>query len=171
MTDSCCFNFAIKRSVLTVTYVAILQWLSRYFRDQAEATCGAVGRGSQVQHQRACRVPESNRFRDRQAHRTRGVDCIASRGRVHRSGGFGAGDNQLCNRRRVGQSKQQTVRILTGGCRGIVLFAEALQQAKDLDTEFASTKQLRGPLHGVPISVKVDFFFLFCSVHALITLF
>jgi hypothetical protein len=36
----------------------------------------------------------------------------------------------------------------------IVLFAEARRQAKELDDEFAATKKLRGPLHGVPFSVK-----------------
>ncbi|KAJ7695016.1 amidase [Mycena olivaceomarginata] len=35
-----------------------------------------------------------------------------------------------------------------------ILFSEALQRAQELDAEFASTKQLRGPLHGVPLSVK-----------------
>ncbi|KAJ7445802.1 amidase [Mycena galericulata] len=42
----------------------------------------------------------------------------------------------------------------TTNCVTEVLFVEALQQAKDLDIEFASTKELRGPLHGVPISIK-----------------
>ncbi|KAJ7105750.1 amidase [Mycena crocata] len=39
-------------------------------------------------------------------------------------------------------------------CVTEVLFAEALKQAQELDAEFASTKVLRGPLHGVPISIK-----------------
>ncbi|KAJ6547162.1 amidase [Mycena capillaripes] len=39
-------------------------------------------------------------------------------------------------------------------CVTEVLFAEALKQAQDLDNEFALTKKLRGPLHGVPISIK-----------------
>jgi Asp-tRNA(Asn)/Glu-tRNA(Gln) amidotransferase A subunit family amidase len=37
-----------------------------------------------------------------------------------------------------------------------VLFEQALKQAKELDDEFASTKKLRGPFHGVPFSVKVS---------------
>jgi Asp-tRNA(Asn)/Glu-tRNA(Gln) amidotransferase A subunit family amidase len=45
-----------------------------------------------------------------------------------------------------------------------VLFDEALKQAQDLDTEFANTKKLRGPLHGVPVSIKVG---IFVSTHAL----
>ncbi|KAJ7756802.1 amidase [Mycena maculata] len=45
----------------------------------------------------------------------------------------------------------------TTNCVTEVLFTEAVQQAKDLDTEFAATKQLRGPLHGVPISLKDQF--------------
>ncbi len=35
------------------------------------------------------------------------------------------------------------------------MFKDARVQAKDLDAEFAATKKLRGPLHGVPFSVKV----------------
>ncbi|KAJ7213570.1 amidase [Mycena pura] len=40
-------------------------------------------------------------------------------------------------------------------CLTEILFEEALKQAKELDAEFASTKKLRGPLHGVPLSVKL----------------
>ena len=36
----------------------------------------------------------------------------------------------------------------------IVLFDRALKEAKELDDEFASTKTLRGPLHGVPVGFK-----------------
>ncbi|KAF7338607.1 putative amidase PB8B6.03 [Mycena venus] len=39
----------------------------------------------------------------------------------------------------------------------VVMFSKALEQAQDLDAEFASTKKLRGPLHGVPLSVKDQF--------------
>ncbi|KAJ7093138.1 amidase [Mycena epipterygia] len=42
----------------------------------------------------------------------------------------------------------------TTNCVTEALFSEALKDAKDLDREFASTKTLRGPLHGVPFSVK-----------------
>ncbi|KAJ7197250.1 amidase [Mycena pura] len=41
-------------------------------------------------------------------------------------------------------------------CITEVLFSEAQKQAQELDAEFASTKQLRGPLHGVPLNVLVD---------------
>lgn len=34
---------------------------------------------------------------------------------------------------------------------GAVMFDWAREQAHDLDAEFASTKKLRGPLHGVPV--------------------
>ncbi|KAG1738410.1 amidase signature domain-containing protein [Suillus paluster] len=34
------------------------------------------------------------------------------------------------------------------------LFEDARKQAKELDAEFASTRQVRGPLHGVPASFK-----------------
>ena len=36
----------------------------------------------------------------------------------------------------------------------LVLFSEALKQAKELDEKFQSTGKLQGPLHGVPMSVK-----------------
>ncbi|OAX39499.1 amidase signature enzyme [Rhizopogon vinicolor AM-OR11-026] len=39
-------------------------------------------------------------------------------------------------------------------CVTEVLFEDARKQAKELDTEFASTQQLRGPMHGVPVSFK-----------------
>ena len=35
-----------------------------------------------------------------------------------------------------------------------VMFEEARTTAKSLDDEFAATKKLRGPLHGVPVSIK-----------------
>lgn len=34
------------------------------------------------------------------------------------------------------------------------MFEDALREAKALDEEFERTKQLRGPLHGLPISLK-----------------
>lgn len=37
------------------------------------------------------------------------------------------------------------------------MFDWAREQAKDLDEEFASTKVLRGPLHGVPVRVNVEY--------------
>lgn len=36
----------------------------------------------------------------------------------------------------------------------LVLFADALDQARALDEEFKQTGKVKGPLHGVPISVK-----------------
>ena len=36
----------------------------------------------------------------------------------------------------------------------LVLFEQALEEAAALDAEFASTKKLRGTLHGVPVSFK-----------------
>ncbi|RPD64393.1 amidase signature enzyme [Lentinus tigrinus ALCF2SS1-7] len=39
-------------------------------------------------------------------------------------------------------------------CLTEVLFAEVRAAARELDEEFASTRQLRGPLHGVPVSFK-----------------
>jgi len=35
-----------------------------------------------------------------------------------------------------------------------VMFKDALKEAEALDAEFAQTKQLRGPLHGLPVSFK-----------------
>ncbi|KAJ5449604.1 uncharacterized protein N7458_006053 [Penicillium daleae] len=42
-------------------------------------------------------------------------------------------------------------------CLTEVLFDEALQQAKKLDAEFTSTGKLKGPLHGIPITLKDQF--------------
>ncbi|KAG9001537.1 hypothetical protein FRB94_004688 [Tulasnella sp. JGI-2019a] len=39
-------------------------------------------------------------------------------------------------------------------CLTEVMFADALQEARALDQDFARTKTLKGPLHGVPISFK-----------------
>lgn len=36
----------------------------------------------------------------------------------------------------------------------LVLFEDALNEAKALDEELEATGRLRGPLHGVPVSVK-----------------
>ena len=35
-----------------------------------------------------------------------------------------------------------------------MLFSDALKTAVELDTHFATTKELKGPLHGVPVSFK-----------------
>ncbi|KAG2369045.1 amidase signature domain-containing protein [Suillus spraguei] len=42
-------------------------------------------------------------------------------------------------------------------CLTEVLYEDARKQAKELDAEFASTKTLRGPFHGVPVSVKDNY--------------
>ncbi|KAJ7074358.1 amidase [Mycena amicta] len=42
-------------------------------------------------------------------------------------------------------------------CITEVLFNDAQEQARRLDAEFASSKKLRGTLHGVPISIKDQF--------------
>ena len=35
-----------------------------------------------------------------------------------------------------------------------MLFSDALKTAEELDSHFAATGELRGPLHGVPITFK-----------------
>ncbi|PPQ63300.1 hypothetical protein CVT24_006745 [Panaeolus cyanescens] len=42
-------------------------------------------------------------------------------------------------------------------CLTEVMLEPARQRARELDQEFAATKQLHGPLHGVPISIKDQF--------------
>ncbi|KAJ7180615.1 amidase [Mycena filopes] len=54
----------------------------------------------------------------------------------------------------------------TTNCVTEVLFVEARQQALELDAEFASTGKLRGPLHGVPLSVKRAFLRCFAQSFA-----
>ena len=39
-------------------------------------------------------------------------------------------------------------------CRTVVFFDEAREDARRLDADFAETGRLKGPLHGVPISLK-----------------
>lgn len=36
----------------------------------------------------------------------------------------------------------------------LVLFEDALERAKELDEYFATTGKLKGPLHGIPMSLK-----------------
>jgi amidase len=38
-----------------------------------------------------------------------------------------------------------------------IVFDDALKQAKELDAEFQTTKKIRGPLHGIPFTVKDQF--------------
>lgn len=38
-----------------------------------------------------------------------------------------------------------------------MLFKDAIEQAKALDREFKTTGKLKGPLHGVPVTVKDQF--------------
>jgi Asp-tRNA(Asn)/Glu-tRNA(Gln) amidotransferase A subunit family amidase len=47
--------------------------------------------------------------------------------------------------------------ILQTNCITEVIFADALVQAQELDREFERTGRLRGPLHGVPVTVKDQF--------------
>ncbi|KAI5121616.1 hypothetical protein M0805_001147 [Coniferiporia weirii] len=42
-------------------------------------------------------------------------------------------------------------------CLTEILFEQALNEAAELDSEFLSSKRLRGPLHGVPVSFKDQF--------------
>ncbi|KAG8959732.1 hypothetical protein FRC03_007549 [Tulasnella sp. 419] len=42
-------------------------------------------------------------------------------------------------------------------CLTEILYKEALEEAHELDREFARTKKIKGPLHGVPISFKDNF--------------
>ncbi|KAF8887396.1 amidase signature domain-containing protein [Infundibulicybe gibba] len=42
-------------------------------------------------------------------------------------------------------------------CLTEVLFARAREQARTLDVEFAASKTIRGPLHGVPVSFKEQY--------------
>jgi hypothetical protein len=44
--------------------------------------------------------------------------------------------------------------VLTFATNTIVLFGEAREDARKLDFEFSESGRLKGPLHGVPISVK-----------------
>lgn len=38
-----------------------------------------------------------------------------------------------------------------------MVFEDALQQAKKLDIEFQATHKIKGPLHGIPFTVKDQF--------------
>lgn len=38
-----------------------------------------------------------------------------------------------------------------------ILFEDAIEQAKQLDADFAETGKLKGPLHGIPITLKDQF--------------
>jgi amidase len=40
-------------------------------------------------------------------------------------------------------------------CLTEIFFADALQRAADLDAHYNSTSSVKGPLHGLPISLKV----------------
>ena len=55
----------------------------------------------------------------------------------------------------------------------LVLFLDALKTAGELDTHFAATKELKGPLHGVPISFKdlSEFAYKLGSMGIVLTLF
>lgn len=47
--------------------------------------------------------------------------------------------------------------MLKTNCITEVVFEDALAQARTLDEHFKKTGQLKGPLHGVPITVKDQF--------------
>lgn len=38
-----------------------------------------------------------------------------------------------------------------------VIFDDALKQARELDREFQATRKVKGPLHGIPVTVKDQF--------------
>ncbi|TDL24037.1 amidase signature enzyme [Rickenella mellea] len=50
--------------------------------------------------------------------------------------------------------RQAAIAQAETNCLTEILFDQAIEDAAALDKEFAATKQLRGPLHGVPVSVK-----------------
>ena len=56
---------------------------------------------------------------------------------------------------KVRELQTDNVSCFTPDCSlNLVLFEQARVQAEELDREFAKTKQIRGPLHGVPVSFK-----------------
>lgn len=52
-------------------------------------------------------------------------------------------------------AKRASIAQQCTNCLSEILFTEALEVARDLDSYFERTGQTKGPLHGVPISVKV----------------
>lgn len=57
-------------------------------------------------------------------------------------------------RTRLSRGSTLYVKLQLIGMAASVLFDDALEQAKALDEEFETTGRVRGPLHGVPFSVK-----------------
>ncbi len=54
-------------------------------------------------------------------------------------------------------SRQSQLTRLQTNCITEVLFEDALIQARELDKGFKETGQVKGPLHGVPVTVKDQF--------------
>jgi hypothetical protein len=77
------------------------------------------------------------------------MDRLSSPRGIHRASRHSSGRNELHHRGRVRLQFRYSVLMST-----TVLFDDARKQAEELDAEFASTRQLRGPLHGVPVSFK-----------------
>lgn len=79
------------------------------------------------------------------------MDLFSSPRGIHCAICHGSGRDELSYRRGVDSPFLFGISILISFT---VLFEDARERAKELDTEFASTKTLRGPFHGVPVSVK-----------------
>ncbi|KAJ5107575.1 Amidase [Penicillium angulare] len=53
--------------------------------------------------------------------------------------------------------QRATVAHQLTNCLTEIVFEDALEQAKELDVEFQTTHKIRGPLHGIPITLKDQF--------------
>jgi hypothetical protein len=107
--------------------------------------CACVGRITPSSH--------GNRCADRGGR----VDRDAGARGVHRPRRLRAGEDELSHRR-YARYDVCYYTLMLAGCSNVyvlmavVMLGPARQRAAELDAEFAATKKLRGPLHGVPVS-------------------
>ena len=99
------------------------------------------------------------------------MDCFRGAGGLHRAGGASTPCDELPHGGYVRLTSHYLLQTYGGrihvrtptllgltpardACRTVVFFDEAREDARRLDADFAETGCLKGPLHGVPISLK-----------------
>ena len=96
---------------------------------------------------------------DRGEHPSPRVDCLGRVGCLSRTRCAGSASDELSDGGCVASfafcvEVDFSCSLARARCTWTVFFEEAKEVARSLDAEFAETGILKGPLHGVPISVK-----------------
>ncbi|KAJ5313769.1 uncharacterized protein N7443_000653 [Penicillium atrosanguineum] len=100
---------------------------------------------------RVYQVHERSRLKDPEVQRITEIDSIEELSRHLLKGEFTAEQVTRAYIKRAVVAHQLT------NCLSEVVFEDALEQARKLDAHYEATKKPKGPLHGIPVTVKDQF--------------